>query len=151
MLLSTCFVIFSCGDIESIVSTEWKKCKDKDNCIIDFAHLMSFEWDTMCFYSMGCSYDAIIEDLGFNLKEDPDLSDLVIFLNNGKGVYQEMYFHQPSEPPEGIVFTSDSIKFRVSKREAKFKIEKVEKAFFLTRCSTTKAEGADKVSHKQEE
>jgi len=55
----------SSNDIDSIVSDEWRKCDESTNCTIDFANLLSFEWDTMCFYSGACSLEEINKDLRF--------------------------------------------------------------------------------------
>ena len=119
------------NDIDYIVSVEWDKCEDSKNCIIDFACLMGFEWDAMCFYSGGNSLEDINEDLGFELKEYTDTGDIVIFLNKGKVVYQKTWFYNPSKPPKGVIFITDLKKIRVNKSEAKFEIKKVNKAFYL--------------------
>ena len=69
--IGTFFFIVSCSnrnDFDNIVSNEWEKCKESTNCIIDFANLLSFKWDTMCFYSGACSLEDINKDLGFGLE-----------------------------------------------------------------------------------
>ncbi len=121
------------NDIDSIVSNEWNKCNNRTNCTIDFANLNNFEWDTMCFYSGGFSLEDINKDLGFEIKDFTDIGDRVIFLNKGKAVYHNEWYKLPDEPVEGTVFVSEFKKFRVGKLEAKFKIKKEGKTFFLTK------------------
>lgn len=53
---------------------------------------MTFEWDTMCFYSAANSLEDINRDLGFELKEFTDVGDRLIFLNKGRFVYQKEWF-----------------------------------------------------------
>lgn len=120
-------------DFDKIVSSEWIKCKERANCTIDFADVMHFEWDTMCFYSGACSLEDINKDLGFELKEFTDIGDRVIFLNKGEIIYQKEWFSKPSEPAVGTVFETDLKKFRVSKSDAKFKISNQGKVYFVTK------------------
>lgn len=134
--LGTFFFIVSCStrnDLDSIVSNEWEKCKGSTNCIIDFAKLLSFRWDTMCFYSGACSLEDINIDLGFELREYTDTGDRVIFLDNGKVVYQKEWYTNPSESSVGTIFKTDLKKFKVSKSNAKFRIIKEGKAYFLSK------------------
>src|ERR1035437_2898990 len=136
LFLGVCLSLLSCSnrnDFENIVSNEWGKCKGSANCTIDFANVMNFEWDTMCFYSGACSLEDINKDFRYGLKEFTDIGDSVIFLNKGEIVYQKEWFTKPSEPPVGTVFETDLKKFRVSKFDAKFRISKVGKAYYLTK------------------
>lgn len=129
-------MVASCSnrnDFDGIVSNKWEKCDVKTNCIIDFAISMNFKWDTMCYYSGGCSLEEINNDLGFELKQFTDIGDRVIFLNKGNIVYQKEWFTNPSEPIVGTIFETDLKKFRVSKVEAKFIIKKEGRAYYLTK------------------
>ena len=130
--------MFSCSnDLDKVVSKAWEKCKNNTSCIVDFADLMTFEWDTMCFYSVGYSLEEINENLGFELREWRDVGDRVIFLNKGKVVYHQEWFPTPSKPPKGTRFvaeypiTVDRFKFKIGKPEAKFEVIKNDKAFYL--------------------
>ena len=137
MCLCIILLIANCSckrdDFDSIVAREWKKCNGSSNCIVDFAFILNFDWDTMCFYSGACSLDEINKDLGFKLKEFTDIGDRIIFLKNGKVVYQKEWFPIPSKPPEGTIFKTDLKKFRVNKSDSKFILIKEGKAFFLTK------------------
>lgn len=121
------------NSLDNIIANEWEKCKGDTNCIINFANLMNFEWDTMCFYSGACSLEDINNDLGFELKGFTDTGDRIIFLNKKKIVYQEVWYNKSSEPPVGTIFTTNSNKFRANKSDAKFRISKKGKAYFLTK------------------
>lgn len=136
LILGVCLLMASCSkenDFDSIVSNEWEKCKVSATCTIDFAHLMNFEWDTMCFYAGACSLEEINIDLGFELKGFTDTGDRVIFLNKGEVVYHKEWYAKPSEPPVGTIFETNMKKFRISKTDAKFRISKEGKALFLTK------------------
>lgn len=136
LFLGIYLLITSCSkskDFDSIVSNEWEKCKEGTNCTIDFADLMDFEWDTMCFYSGAYSLEDINKDLGFELKGFTDIGDRVIFLNKGEIVYQKEWYTKPSEPTVGTIFETDLKKFKVSKSNAKFRINKDGKAYYLTK------------------
>ena len=128
-------MLFSCSnntDFDSIVKDKWRQCDKNSECIVDFAHTMDFEWDFMYFYSGGYSLDEINKDLGFELKEFIDIGDRIIFLYKGKVVYHQDWFPNPSEPPENIVFMTQKSKFRLDKKQAKFKITKEGKAYYLS-------------------
>lgn len=134
LLLSVSLFIFGCSnknDIDNIVSTEYNRCKENTNCLIDFAHLMNFEWDTMCYYSGANSLEEINKDLGFELRDFTDIGDRVIFFHKGKIIYQKEWFYNPSEPPKGIIFMTDLDKFRISKSNAKFEARKEGNAIYL--------------------
>ncbi len=136
LFFSGCFILISCSnrnDIDNIISNEYEKCDSKTNCIVDLAVSMNFEWDTMCYYSGAYSLEEINQDLGFDLKQFTDIGDRVIFLSKGNIVYQKEWFPNPSEPKIGTVFKTDLKKFRVSKLDARFRINKEGQVFFLTK------------------
>ena len=81
LILVFCIFVFNCSnknDFDNIISKEWDKC-DKNECVIDFAHIMNFNWDTMCFYSAANSLEEINNDLGTELKDFTDIGDRIIF------------------------------------------------------------------------
>jgi|688.fasta_scaffold289601_2 hypothetical protein len=122
------------NDFDYIVSSQWEKCIEDKNCIVDFSNIMSFEWDTMCYYSGANSLEDINKDLGFELKEFTDIGDRVLFIKDSKVVYQKEWFPNPSEPTEGTIFVTEQNKFRVNKSNAKFRINKKDKSFYLVYC-----------------
>jgi hypothetical protein len=134
LLLIMSILVTSCtikNDFDYIISIQWKKCNKDENCIIDFSNSMPFEWDTMYYYSGVNSLEDINKDLGFELKDFTDIGDRVFFVKGNKVVYQKEWFSNPSEPKEGTIFIPEQNKFRINKSNAKFKIKKKDKVFYL--------------------
>lgn len=132
--LIVCIFMIDCtnnNNFERIVSKEWTKCDGDINCTIDFAVIMPFEWDTMYYYSGANSLEDINKDLGFELKEFADIEDRILFLKNNKVVYQKEWFNNPDEELKGVIFVTDLKTFKVDKSNAKFKLRKQGKAFYL--------------------
>ena len=134
--LSICYLLFSCSktnDFDDIVANKWRQSDESKDCIIDFAKEMDFEWDSMCFYSGALSLGDINKDLGFELKGFVDIGDRIVFLYKGKEVYHQDWFPNSGEPTEGVVFETEKDRFRLDKTNAKFKITKHNKAYYLTK------------------
>ena len=125
--LTTCNQNF---DFDTVISTSWATCVDKDSCIIDLSTAMNFNWDTMHYYSGSNSLEEINAGLGFELKDFVDVGDRVIFLYNDKYVYQKVWHYNPEYPAEGTIFKAGCKKFTVSKKNAVFKITKIGEAYY---------------------
>ena len=102
----------------------------KQNIVIDFSKCFDFEWDTLCFYSSGCSLEEINHDLGFQLTEYTDLADRMIFLSHGKLAYLAGWWYDP-EKPKGITIATKKNIFKVSYHKAKFNIKREGNIFIL--------------------
>ncbi len=129
-----CLFIVSCSnknDIDNIVFKEWNKCLEKDNCKVDFAQLMTFDWDTMYYYSAAYSLEDINKEIGFELQKFIDVGDRVIFLNKGSFAYQQEWFYNPEEQFKGVFFDTNMSKFKISKKDAIFSVKKINDAFYL--------------------
>lgn len=134
LILVFCIFVFNCSnknDFDNIISKEWDKCDKKNECVIDFAHIMNFNWDTMCFYSAANSLEEINNDLGTELKDFTDIGDRIIFLDNGKIVYHKEWFYSSIQETKGVIFVTSLSKFKVSKFNSKFKVSKKNKIFFI--------------------
>ncbi len=133
--MSSALLFGSCSnrnDFDNIVANNFEECTEQNNnCIVDFSKIMKFEWDTMYYFSGANSLEDINKSLGFEFKEFTDIGDRIIFLNNGKVVYQKEWFPNPSEELKGVVFVTDLKTFKVDKSNAKFKISKQGKAFYF--------------------
>lgn len=126
---------FGCShskDIDIIVSEEYDRCKCGKNkiCIINFANLMDFEWDTMCYYSGCYSLEDINDDLGFKLNYFVDIGDRVIFLNKKAIVYQKEWSLN-IDRQNVIVFKTNLNKFKISRDSAIFLVEKKGSLYYL--------------------
>ena len=127
-------LFFSCDNdynkVDDAVVSYWNRHQTEKNIVIDFSKEFDFEWDTLCFYSLGCSLDEINHDLGFQLTEYTDLADRMIFLNHGKLVYIAGWWYNP-ENPKGIIINSRNNIFKINRSMAKFSIKKKDDVFIL--------------------
>ncbi|RUL59896.1 hypothetical protein [Prevotella koreensis] len=127
-------LFFSCDNdynkVDDAVVSYWNRHQTEKNIVIDFSKEFDFEWDTLCFYSLGCSLDEINHDLGFQLTEYTDLADRMIFLNHGKLVYIAGWWYNP-ENPKGIIINSRNNIFKINRSVAKFSIKKKDDVFIL--------------------
>lgn len=129
-----CLFIVSCSnknDIDNIVYKKWNECIEKHHCNVDFAQLMTFDWDTMYYFSAVYSLEDINKEIGFELKKFIDVGDRVIFLSKGRFVYQQEWFYYPEEPFKGVFFDTNMSKFKVCKKDAIFSVKKINDAFYL--------------------
>lgn len=128
------FLLYSCDNgynkVDDAVISYWNRHRTEESIVIDFSREFTFEWDTLCFYSLGCSLDEINHDLGFQLTEYTDLADRMIFLNHGKLVYIVGWWYDP-ENPKGITIDSPNNIFKTNRSRAKFRIKKKEDLFIL--------------------
>lgn len=135
LILSFVVLFNACSnqnDFDNILANEFEKCSEqRDDCVVDFSKIMKFEWDTMYYFSGSNSLEDINKSLGFDFKQFTDIADRVIFLNRGKVVYQKEWFSNPSKELQGVVFATNLKTFKVDKSNAKFKIAKQGKAFYL--------------------
>ena len=127
-------LFFSCGNeynkVDDAVISYWNRHQTEKNIVIDFSKTFDFKWDTLCFYSLGCSLEEVNHDLGFQLTEYTDLADRMIFLNHGKMVYIAGWWYDP-ENPKGIIINSRNNIFKTSRSMAKFRIKKKGDVFIL--------------------
>ena len=127
-------VCFSCSNnknkVDKVVSSYWENNHTRTNAIIDFSKEFDFDWDTLCYYSVGCSIEDINRNLGFKLTAFTDLADRMIFLKNGELVYIAGWWYDP-ENPKGITIDSPNNIFKTNRSRAKFRIKKKEDVFIL--------------------
>ncbi len=119
------------NDIDKLVINEWEKCSAKDNCIIDFSTVMSFQWDKMFYFSSALSLEEINAVLGTELNSFTDIGDRIVFMKENKILYHKEWFYNPSARPQGIIFLINDKFIEVNKTESKFKIKKSEDLYYL--------------------
>lgn len=129
-LLILCASCSHHNKVDDVVISYWNAHKAEKNVVIDFSKCFDFEWDTLCFYSVGCSLDEINQDLGFELAEYTDLADRMVFLNHKKWAYTAGWWYDP-EDPKGITISTKNNIFKVSYHKAKFKIKREGNIFIL--------------------
>lgn len=127
-------LFFSCNSernkVDDAVISYWEQHKMERKVIIDFSKNFNFNWDTLCFYSSGCSLEEINADLGFPLTQYTDLADRMVFLNHGKMVYIAGWWYSPNSS-QGIRLNTPTNIFKVKRNAAKFYIMKKGNAFIL--------------------
>jgi hypothetical protein len=119
------------NEIDCLISSKWEKCRNRDNCIIDFSTEMNFEWDKMYYFSSANSLEEMNQILGMELKSFTDIGDRIVFVNGNKVVYHQEWFYNSSRRSKGTVFSTDEDFFEVSKEQSKFKIKKREALYHL--------------------
>ena len=130
MLLCSLLTLAGCSkprDIDRAVSRAYKQCVRNNDYTLDFATLLPFEWDTMCYYSGAYDLEYILEDLHVDLRAITygDVGSKVYFLYQGHIVYQKGCFPYPEPIKNTIYFDTPLKKFRVDKANAKFVVSKV--------------------------
>ena len=130
-------VCFSCSNnenkVDDVVSSYWEKNHTRSDIIIDFSKEFDFDWDILCYYSVGCDIEDINHDLGFRLTTFTDLADRIIFLKNGKLVYIAGWWYDP-ENLRGVAIDTPKMLYRINRNRAKFYVEKRDKVFVLRPC-----------------
>jgi hypothetical protein len=140
LLTFFCMSLASCStrnDIDDVVAKKWAQCADKSNCVIDLSDSMQFEWDTLYYFSAANSLEEINEELARQATGFTDIGDRVIFMHGDRIVHHTEWFPQPSEPTKGVVFSTDSKKFKLPDSDAKFKIRKDGMAFYLEKTGSS--------------
>ena len=112
-LLILCASCSHHNKVDDVVISYWNAHKGEKNVVIDFSKCFDFEWDTLCFYSVGCSLDELNQYLGFELAEYTDLADRMVFLNHKKWAYTAGWWYDHEEP-KGIIISTQNNIFKVS-------------------------------------
>ena len=127
------------NNLDYIVKQEYYGKRITCDSIIDLSNLMSFEWETLYYYSGACDLSEIYLDFGYEPYMDSETSsEKIIFCNNGKIVHFQTWTpdfdYAYEQKITGVIFsTSDNRKFKVSKDSAKFKVSvKNGEIFYLT-------------------
>ena len=72
-----------------------KNCENKDTCILFLKDITDFEWEQFYFIPIG---EDVSKILGINYPFDTDISEVIVFLRDGKIVYHEENFYHPEKP-----------------------------------------------------
>lgn len=133
--LLCCLLLVACescyNKVDTVVASYWKKHQTEKENVIDLSKEFDFEWDTLCYYSVGCNLEEINHDLGVELTEYTDLAERMIFLYHGNVVYIAGWWYDP-ENPHGVTINSSNKKFRTSRNKAKFVLTKEGDVFILS-------------------
>ncbi len=93
LLLFLCVSIINCGtdvfSLESVVENQYKKCSDKENCLLDLNQAINFDWDNLYCFNEGITNIAVSKAIGFEYLGDKDLSRLILITKDEKIVYEQ--------------------------------------------------------------
>jgi hypothetical protein len=120
------------NNFDKLTEREFSNCPDKDNCVIDLSKVLTFDWETMYFFTNAYSLSEIDSILGFHLTEWYDVGDRIVFVKNNRVVYYQEWFPYPSDEIKNVVvFDTNKKYFRVSKKNAVFSIRKENDFYWL--------------------
>ena len=135
LLLCSCESLFESNKdkLDKLVAAHWEKWKaegkDTTMCIVDFAEIMPFEWDTMVYVKYN-RYSKKKDDVKeymnnqyWNVREKKYEEEGIHFWKDGKLVHEVSLFMASDDEKGAIICTFDNLKiFR--KDEAKFQVQK---------------------------
>lgn len=102
---------------------------DKNNtCTLLMTEVTDFKWDKMLMYQIGSTNQKISEALGINYNKSVDMYSGIIFVYEGKIVYEETKLYNPDKIDEltfyvGQIFNSPEYKV-YTPNDAYFKCNK---------------------------
>ena len=109
---------------------EWEYFWEKDKngeCVIDLAEIMDFEWDSMKYYSFVYELEYIRKDIGWQLEENTEFHNRVVFMHNNEIVYHKAWHYYPRDiDPGGVSFDPNGMDITVYPHDAKFKAFKID-------------------------
>ena len=123
------------NNLDYIVKKEFDANRITCDSVINISDLMSFEWDTLYYYSGGCALSEINHDFGYELNLFYEVTlEKIIFCNKGKVVHFQEWPPDYGQEIKGVVFLNSCYKkFKVSKNSAKFMVSvRNGEIFYLT-------------------
>lgn len=134
--VAICILLCSCyrgNHIDKIVVSHVEK--EGVGCYIDMAEELDFQWDSLFYFSIGCSLEEIQETVGYPLIVDKDLSYLMIFFFEGRMVklFRWDYFQSDF----GVIIDTPELIYKTSFQKAKFKVRKGNQCFILEPVNDT--------------
>ena len=142
LLVATCILLCSCNGgnlIDKIVVSHVEN--EGEGCYIDMAKELDFQWDSLFYFSIGCSLEEIQEAVGSPIYIDNDLSYLMIFLFEGRMV--RSYRWDYSQSDSGVIIDVPRLIYKTSIQNAKFKVKKGEHGFILEPVNDTLYESVE--------
>jgi hypothetical protein len=93
------YIQYMLNDRESILYDKIElyveeNCKDKDTCYLSLKYIIDFEWDKFHFIYASKNPSEV---LGFEYPFNADISNVIIFLKDGKIVHHEEHIDDPEK------------------------------------------------------
>lgn len=117
--------------------SSWKASgKDSTECVVDFAEIVPFEWDTICYFWYNTSYEHYPQELKDYAKEHniQRYWESLHFLK-GKNVVFVVNLELNSEKERGVLFCTDKNIIKRARGDAKFHVRKLD-CFYIIRDMT---------------
>lgn len=118
--------------------SSWKASgKDSTECVIDFAEIVPFEWDTICYFWYSTSFeDNEEQELKDYAKEHNIQRDCeCLHFLKGKNVVFVVNLELNSEKERGVLFCTDKNIIKRARGDAKFHVRKLD-CFYIIRDMT---------------
>lgn len=123
------------NEIDHAVINKYKECVNKDSIVIDFSKEVSFDWDSMYYFSGAYSLENINSVLGRKIYGWTEVGDRLIFVFRGRIVRHYEWFKEADSSPCGTVFLFENRDFfSVSRFQSKFFINKKDQLYILLPC-----------------
>ena len=98
IFLATCLTCSCKPDLYKIIDKYVKEnCSHADTCSVFLKDITNFRWDKFYIIYMGQNVSEII---GRSYPYDTDLSEVIIFLKDGKIVYHKRILYHPEKMPK---------------------------------------------------
>ena len=117
------------------IDSKIEKCYDSNDTLINLSDLYPEEWDTVCYFAEGCSFDEFHKRMGSTFDYlFGDIGSRLIIVNKQKVIYNREWNITCDEKPEGayFIFENDPKMVAIPRKKAKFLIRKRdEKSFWV--------------------
>ena len=129
LIWGTCTMTSSCskGNLIDYTITDYVQ-KNGTYYPINLGNELDFEWDSMFFFSVGCSLEEIQEAMGYPVLLDNDLSYLMVFLYEGHVVRQFRWDYSDSC---GVIIETSNLIYRTDKENSSFHIRQNNLSYIL--------------------
>lgn len=125
----------SYNEIDHAVIKKYDEYNNKDSVVIDFSKEMSFDWDSMYYFSGAYSLEDIDRTLGRNIHDWTDVGDRLVFSCHNRITRHYEWPMKADNPPCGVAFQiGNRNHFSLSKSQAKFFITKKDQLYILLPC-----------------
>ena len=137
LLLCSCESLFESNKekLDKLVATHWEEWKaegkDTTMCIVDFAEIMPFEWDTMVYldyHSYSREEDDVKEYMNnqyWNVREEKYKEEGIHFWKDGKLVHEVSLF-MASDDEKGVIFCTCKYLIKRGRNDAKFQMQMID-------------------------
>lgn len=106
--------------------------KDSTKFVIDFAEIVPFEWDTVCYFRYSTTYDHYPQELKDYAKEHNIQRDCEsLHFLKGKNVVYSVNLELYSEKERGVLFCTNKKIIKRARGDAKFYVRKLEQFYIV--------------------